>query len=113
MKFIQPFFFARKKTRKKPSYLLELKKLFQYLHRLLRVRNRVSDRARILEDLIVVAALVCLVAEEMDFRVFDTRDVFLLGQVLEAVGLVPAGREDVERDLSANGVSDGGKEKVC
>ena len=30
-----------------------------------------SDGTRILKDLVVVAALVCLVAEEVDFRVFD------------------------------------------
>ena len=72
-----------------------------------------SDRTRILEDLIVVAALVRLVAEEMNFRVFDAGDFFLLGQVLQAVGLVPAGREDIKGNLSPDGVSDGGRTKNC
>lgn len=72
-----------------------------------------SDRTRILKDLVVVAALVGLVAEEVDFRVFDARDFFLLGQVLQAVGLVPASREDVEGDLSTNGVPDRPRKKSC
>lgn len=65
-----------------------------------------SYRAWILKDLIIVAALVCLVAKEVNLRVLDARDIFLVGQVLQAVGLVPAGGEDVEGDLSADGVSD-------
>lgn len=65
-----------------------------------------SYRAWILKDLVIVAALICLVAKEVDRRVLDARDIFLVGQVLQAVGLVPAGGKDVEGDLSADGVSD-------
>lgn len=71
-----------------------------------------SYRAWILKDLVVVAALVCLVAEEVDCRVLDTGDVFFVGEVVQAVGLVPAGREDVEGDLPADGVSDGERNGV-
>lgn len=54
-----------------PSHRLKLEKLFEYLDCLLRILDRMSDRTRILEDLVVVTALVRLVAEEMNFRVFD------------------------------------------
>lgn len=70
------------------------------------VGNTVADRARVLVDLVVVAALVGLVAEEVDGGVLDA--IWLLGiglEVLEAVGLVPAGWEDVEGDLTADGVA--------
>ena len=62
-----------------------------------------SYRAWILKDLVIVAALVCLVAKEVDLRVLNARDIIFIGQVLQAVGLVPAGGEDVEGDLSADG----------
>ena len=65
-----------------------------------------SYRAWILKDLVIVAALVCLVAKEVDLRVLNARDIIFIGQVLQAVGLVPAGGEDVEGDLSADGESD-------
>ena len=55
-------------------------------------------------DLVVVAALVGLVAEEVDRLVGDAVGLLgLLFEVLEAVGLVPAGGEYVERDLTSNG----------
>lgn len=57
----------------------------------------------ILVNLVVVAAFVGLVAEEVNGRVLDARNVLLRCQVLEAVGFVPAGREDVEGDLPADG----------
>ena len=72
-----------------------------------------SNRTRILKDFVVVAAFVCLVAEEVNFRVFGAGNFFLLGYVLQAVGFVPAGREYVERDLSTDGVSDGVRRKRC
>lgn len=65
-----------------------------------------ADRAWVLVDLVVVAALVGLVAKEVDGGVLDS--VGLLGvllEVSEAVGLIPAGGEDVERDLAADGVA--------
>ena len=63
-----------------------------------------ADRALVGEDLVVVATRVRLVAKEVDGLVGDA--VGLLGLVLEvaqAVGLVPADGEDVERDLAADG----------
>lgn len=64
------------------------------------------NRPLILIDLIIVTTLVCLVTKEVDSGVLNT--TLLLGlvlEMLEAVGLVPAIREDVEGDLAADGVS--------
>jgi hypothetical protein len=63
----------------------------------------VANGSLVVEDLVVVAALERLVSEEMDVLVGDS--VGLLGLVFkvgEAVGLVPAGGEDVEGDLTAD-----------
>jgi hypothetical protein len=65
----------------------------------------VADGARVLEDLVVVAALVGLVAEEVDGAVLDAADLLLGFDVLQAVGLVPASGEDVKGDLAADGVA--------
>jgi hypothetical protein len=63
-----------------------------------------SHRALVSEDLVVVAALHRLVAEEVDRGVLDaSRLLGLVLQVLQAVRLVPAGREDVEGYLAADG----------
>ena len=64
-----------------------------------------DNGARVLEDLVVVAALVRLVAEEVDGAVLDATDLLLCFHVLQAVGLVPSSREDIEGDLPADGVS--------
>lgn len=78
----------------------------QFLHLLkcvLGVLDRVPDCPGILVELVVVAALVCLVAEEMDCLVVDS--VWFLGfglEMREAVSLVPAVGEDVEGDLTAD-----------
>ena len=64
-----------------------------------------ANSARVLEDLVVVAALVGLVAEEVDGAVLDAADLLLGFDVLQAVGLVPASGEDVEGDLAADGVA--------
>ena len=64
-----------------------------------------ADGAGVLEDLVVVAALVRLVAEEVDGAVLDAADLLLGFDVLQAVGLVPASGEDVEGDLAADGVA--------
>lgn len=63
-----------------------------------------ANGSLVAEDLVVVAALERLVSEEMDVLVGDS--VGLLGlalEVVQAVGLVPAGGEDVEGDLAADG----------
>lgn len=65
-----------------------------------------ANRSLVLVDLVVVAALVRLVAEEVDGRVVDAvRQVLLVLDVLQTVRLVPAGGKDVEGELAADGVS--------
>ncbi len=55
-------------------------------------------------NLIVVAADGSLVAKEVDVLVRDAALLLGIGlEVLQAVGLVPAGGEDVKGDLAANG----------
>lgn len=64
------------------------------------------NRPLVLVDLVVVAALVRLVAEEVDGLEVDAVGQVLVGfDVLQAVRLVPAGGEDVEGDLAADGVA--------
>jgi hypothetical protein len=69
--------------------------------------DRVACDAGVVVDLVVVAALEGLVAEEMDGGVLDSAGLLcVVLEVLKAVGLVPASGEDIKRDLAANGVSD-------
>lgn len=84
---------------------LKVKQLLQLSDSLLGASNAVANGARVLEDLVVVAALVGLVAEEVDGAVLDAADLLLGFDVLQAVGLVPASGEDVEGDLAADGVA--------
>ena len=86
---------------------LKVEQLLQLSDGLLGAGHAVAHGARVLEDLVVVAALVSLVAEEVDGAVLDAADLLLGFDVLQAVGLVPAGREDVEGDLAADGVAVG------
>jgi hypothetical protein len=66
----------------------------------------VALRARVLKDLVVVAALESLVTKEVDGSVlFTAREVLLVLEVLQTVALVPASWEDVEGDLAADRVS--------
>jgi hypothetical protein len=52
------------------------------------------------EDLVIISALERLIAKEMNLvKVFHL-------QVVQTVRLIPAGGEDVERDLSANAVGE-------
>lgn len=62
-----------------------------------------ADGPGVAVDLVVVAAGEGLVAEEVDRLVLDAAVLGLALEVLEAVGLVPAGGEDVEGDLAADG----------
>ena len=84
---------------------LEVEQLLQLSDGLLGAGDAVADGAGVLEDLVVVAALVGLVAEEVDGAVLDAADLLLGFDVLQAVGLVPASGEDVEGDLAADGVA--------
>lgn len=82
---------------------LEIEQLLELNSRILGTGDRVTDGPRILIDLIVVSALVGLVAKEVNGSVRDTTGLLgLVLEVLQAVGLVPAGGEDVERDLAAD-----------
>lgn len=84
----------------------QIKQLLQLRDRILRAGNGVPNGAAVGEDLVVVAALKRLVAKEVDCRVLDGLAAGPLGlvrEVLQAVGLVPAGWEDVEGDLAADG----------
>jgi hypothetical protein len=65
----------------------------------------VAHGARVLKNLVIVAAFVRLVAEEVDGAVLDAADLLLGFHVLQAVRLVPARGEDVEGDLAADGVT--------
>ena len=66
-----------------------------------------SHRPTILIDLIIIAPLIRLIPEKMNSRIIDPRNLFFFLQVLQAVGLVPAGGEDVEGDLAADGETKG------
>ena len=102
---------ARKVPLKKQNWpsvsnrALQVEQLPQLSHRLLRASHTVTNSARVLENLVVVAALVGLVAEEVDGAVLDAADLLLGFDVLQAVGLVPASGEDVKGDLAADGVA--------
>lgn len=72
---------------------------------MLRVVDRVANRPLITENLMVIAAGHALVAEEVDVLVFDAGK-FLFGlEVAQTISLVPAGGEDIEGDLAADGVA--------
>lgn len=64
--------------------------LFADSHRVLGVLDCVSDGAGVFIDLVVVAALGCLVSEEVDL--FET----LRLDVTQCVCLVPSCRKDIE-----------------
>ena len=87
----------RERTRARDAE--ELRELLERGQRVC-VGDRVADGARRREDLEVVAALEGLVAKEVDLVKVG------LGQVLQAVRLVPARREQVERDLAADRVGE-------
>lgn len=83
---------------------LEIKELLEDADGVLRAGDGVSDGAGVGVNLVVVAALEGLVAEEVDGVVGDA--IGLLGlvlEVLEAVGLIPASGEDIKGDLASNG----------
>ena len=65
--------------------------------RVLRRRDREGDRARVIGDLVVIAARERLVAEEVDLL------EAVAGDLRQAEALVPAQRVDVEGNLSADG----------
>jgi hypothetical protein len=84
---------------------LEREKLLQDSHRILRTLDGMANSARVVVDFAVVTALEPFVSEKVNGGIVDSRDLLLCLDVLEAVCLVPAGREDIKRDLSADGVT--------
>ena len=85
--------------------LSKAENLFERFHRLFWVLHGMPDCSAILEDFIVVPALVCLVAKEVNGGVVNTADLLLLLNVLQTIRLIPAGGEDIEGDLTSNAVA--------
>lgn len=83
--------------------ILNIKSLLYLLEAVLGPLDRVAYGAWVDVDLVVVAALAGLVAEEVDSGVADATGLLgLVLEVLQAVRLVPARGEDVEGDLAAD-----------
>lgn len=64
-----------------------------------------ADGPGVTVDFVVVASGEGLVTEEVDRLVLDTGDVLLGLDMLQTIGLVPASGENVERDLTTDGVT--------
>jgi hypothetical protein len=80
----------------------------QLRHRIFGTSDGVTDGALVVVDLVVVAALKGLVAEEVNCGVGHAAGLLgLVLQVLQAICLVPAGWEDIEGDLATNGEATG------
>src|SRR5690242_4012734 len=85
--------------------LKRLEQLLQLRICVIRVLDRVSNRPLVAVDLVVVTALVRLITKEVDSLVVDAvLPLLLLCNEVQAVCLVPAGREYVEGDLPADRV---------
>jgi CheY-like chemotaxis protein len=90
-------------ARRNPS---QIEHLLQDLERVVWVVDSMANGAWILVDLVVVAALERLVAKEVDLVELDTVWQLCVGlDVLQAICLVPTCWEDVEGDLTADGVA--------
>ena len=62
-----------------------------------------ANCSRIAVDFIVVAALICLVAKEVDCSVVNpTRELGLVLEMLQAVCLIPTSTEDIEGYLTTD-----------
>jgi hypothetical protein len=81
----------------------KIKQLLQLCYRVLWLHDCVPNCPWILVDLVVISTLVCLVTEEVNGGIFNSaRFLSFLLKVLEAVGLVPAYRENIEGNLTTN-----------
>jgi hypothetical protein len=81
----------------------KIKEFLQFRSCVIWVSDCVTDCSWIRVDFMIVSANLRLVAEEMDGSVFDSaRELSFVLEVLEAVSLVPAVREDVEGELAAD-----------
>jgi len=63
----------------------------------------VTDCAGVLVDLVVITSDEALVTEEVNVLILGTGDVLLSLDVLESIGLIPAGGENIKRDLTTDG----------
>lgn len=79
-----------------PGKRSKIKELLQLLHGIIRALNGVTNGAGVLIDFMVIAAHEALVTEEVDVLVLSAGDILLGFDVLQAVGFVPAGRENIE-----------------
>lgn len=62
-----------------------------------------ANCSRIAEDLIVVATLICLVAEEVNCSVVNpTGELGVVLEMSQTVCLIPASGEDIEGYLTTN-----------
>lgn len=81
----------------------EVKQLLDLRVRIIRIENRMSNRPRIRENLVVIATRESLVAKEVDSCIFDPTGLLGLPlQMSQTVSLIPTLREYVERDLATN-----------
>lgn len=81
-----------------------MEELLNLTHGVLRTVYRVANGTVISVDFVVVATRAGLVTEEVDVLVGDAARLLSLSlEVLKAVCLVPASREDIEGDLATNG----------
>ena len=83
----------------------QIEQLPQLRHRVVRVLHSMSICSRIGVELVVIATFECLIAEEVYCGVLDSASIFLGREMLQAVRFVPAGREDIEANLAADGVA--------
>ena len=84
------------------SPCLKVEQLSQYSHCILRTLDTMPNCPAVFKDLIIIPTLVRFVTEEVDGRVINTAERLLRLQVLQAVGLVPAGWKYIEGYLSTD-----------
>lgn len=86
--------------------LLQINQLVELCNRLARIHDGMPNCSRITENLKIISTLKGLVTKEVNCLVLDTmRHVLFILDVLEAICLVPAFWEDVERNVSSDRVS--------
>lgn len=84
---------------------LQAEQLLEQFYGILWSRNRVANSSLIAKDFVVVSTFKALITKEVNGGIFNSGDGLLSFDVLKAVGLVPASGEDVEGDLSSDGVA--------
>ena len=74
----------------------QLKQLLEFLHCVGWAVHSMTCNLRMGVDLVVVAALVGFVTEEMYGLEVNAADIFLFLKMLQTICLVPAGRKDIK-----------------